>query len=155
MAGPPRRHGQPARRRLRRGPHSPRRPSTPPAVTPGEAYPDGVTVEFVVPHTPRHLALRVHERGVGETSACGTGACAAVTALRQRERHAGAGTYTVDVPGGRLHVTVHDDGTMILGGPAVIVADGMVWLTPDAITARSRQFARAVRVRRLRRYVRP
>ncbi|WP_405537509.1 diaminopimelate epimerase [Streptomyces sp. NBC_00075] len=111
---------------------------TPPAVTPGEAYPDGVTVEFVVPHTPRHLALRVHERGVGETSACGTGACAAVTALRQRERHAGAGTYTVDVPGGRLHVTVHDDGTMILGGPAVIVADGMVWLTPDAITARSR-----------------
>lgn len=39
--------------------------------------------------------------------------------------------YTVDVPGGRLHVTVHDDGAMVLGGPTVIVAEGTLWLTPD------------------------
>uniref|UniRef100_A0AAU2ADW0 Diaminopimelate epimerase n=1 Tax=Streptomyces sp. NBC_00093 TaxID=2975649 RepID=A0AAU2ADW0_9ACTN len=104
---------------------------SPPTVTPGEAYPDGVTVEFVVPRAPRHLTLRVHERGVGETSACGTGACAAVAALREREQHSGGGMYTVDVPGGRLHVTVHDDGAMVLGGPTVIVAEGTLWLTPD------------------------
>ncbi|MER6561920.1 diaminopimelate epimerase [Streptomyces sp. NPDC001027] len=101
----------------------------PPAVTPLDAYPDGVTVEFVVTRTHRHLELRVHERGVGETRACGTGACAAVAAARQHDQNSGEETtYTVDVPGGRLRVTVGDDGSMTLGGAAVIVAQGTVWL---------------------------
>ncbi|MDO0912846.1 diaminopimelate epimerase [Streptomyces sp. DT2A-34] len=97
-----------------------------PAVTPPTEYPAGVTVEFVTVRGPRHLALRVHERGVGETRACGTGACAAVAALRHRRRQTGAAVYTIDVPGGRLHVAVRADGSMELNGPAVIVARGTV-----------------------------
>ena len=41
-----------------------------------ETYPDGVNVEFVVREGDRHVAMRVHERGSGETRSCGTGACA-------------------------------------------------------------------------------
>ena len=48
----------------------------PPAVRP--ALPDGQNVEYVVRRGPRSLAMRVHERGVGETRSCGTGVCAAV-----------------------------------------------------------------------------
>ncbi|GAA2687131.1 diaminopimelate epimerase [Streptomyces lunalinharesii] len=101
---------------------------TPPTVTPVSAYPAGVSVEFVVVRGPRHLAVRVHERGVGETRACGTGACAAVAAALA---HTGAGApsgaparYAVDLPGGRLDVDVASDGTMQLTGPAAIVARG-------------------------------
>jgi diaminopimelate epimerase len=98
----------------------------PPVVTPASAYPHGVTVEFVVRRGPYDLALRVHERGVGETRACGTGACAAVAATL----HTGAptGTYTVDMPGGQLRVAALADGSMDLTGPAAIVASGTVRL---------------------------
>lgn len=99
-----------------------------PAV-PAEAYPEGANVEFVVDRGPGHLALRVHERGSGETRSCGTGACAAMVAAARRAgrdpavdgRDAG---YTVDVPGGRLRVTEAPDGTVTLSGPAAIVAEG-------------------------------
>ncbi|MFL6089800.1 MAG: diaminopimelate epimerase [Aeromicrobium sp.] len=86
-------------------------------------YPDGVNIEFVVVYTPSHLAIRIHERGSGETRSCGTGAVAAAVA-------AGTDETRVDVPGGTLHVTHHADGTTILTGPAEIVARGeLEWLT--------------------------
>jgi diaminopimelate epimerase len=98
---------------------------TSPQVTPVDAYPAGVTVEFVTQVSPHHLALRVHERGVGETRACGTGACAAVAATISRTRPpAAAAEYTVTSPGGRLRISVHADMTMDLLGPAVITAHG-------------------------------
>ncbi|MFE6664431.1 diaminopimelate epimerase [Streptomyces sp. NPDC057697] len=96
-----------------------------PVVTPADAYPHGVTVEFVHRRGPRHLDLRVYERGVGETSACGTGACAAVTAHILTSAGPRTGVFRVDVPGGTLHVTVHDDGTVLLAGPTRIVATGI------------------------------
>ncbi|MFI5621312.1 diaminopimelate epimerase [Streptomyces sp. NPDC051567] len=106
-----------------------------PTVTPASAYPLGVTVEFVrdlgFARSPgsHHLALRVHERGVGETPSCGTGACAAVAAVRHRDpRPAGPARYTVDAPGGRLRVDVAADGSMTLTGPARIVARGTLRL---------------------------
>ncbi|MER5827759.1 diaminopimelate epimerase, partial [Streptomyces mirabilis] len=40
---------------------------TPPPFAPAAAYPDGVNVEFVVDRGPQHVAVRVHERGSGET----------------------------------------------------------------------------------------
>ncbi|MFJ2008030.1 diaminopimelate epimerase [Streptomyces chartreusis] len=98
--------------------------TSPPVVTPASAYPHGVTVEFVVRRGPYDLALRVHERGVGETRACGTGACAAVAAIL----HNAVGTYTVAMPGGQLSIAVLADGSMKLTGPAAIVASGMVRL---------------------------
>jgi diaminopimelate epimerase len=102
-----------------------------PTVAPADAYPEGVTVEFVVTLGPRHLAMRVHERGVGETHSCGTGACAAVTAAMLHDTtmpgsRRSAVRYTVDVPGGSLHVTVLPSGAMELSGPALLVAQGTV-----------------------------
>src|SRR5690606_31419047 len=93
----------------------------PPGVDPA-VFPQGANVEFVAPVADGHVRMRVHERGVGETLSCGTGACAvAAVALRDAGRSTGA--VTVDVPGGRLTVTIDED-TCWLTGPAVIVATG-------------------------------
>ncbi|MFD5034658.1 diaminopimelate epimerase [Streptomyces sp. NPDC058220] len=107
-----------------------------PPVSPGSVYPDGVNVEFVVDRGPRHVAMRVHERGSGETRSCGTGACAVAVAAARRDGDDPAVTgvpvtYTVDLPGGRLVITERPDGEIEMTGPAVIVAEGHidpVWL---------------------------
>jgi diaminopimelate epimerase len=87
-------------------------------------FPDGVNVEFVVSRGERHIALRVHERGSGETRSCGTGACAAMVAAARRDDVSSPAAYVVDVPGGRLGVTERADGHLELSGPAVLVARG-------------------------------
>jgi diaminopimelate epimerase len=90
-------------------------------------FPHGVNVEFVTPLSRGsggggEIAMRVHERGVGETRSCGTGTvAAAVAALRAAGRD--AGDVAVRTPGGRLRVVV-GDGTTVLQGPAVLVASG-------------------------------
>ena len=97
-----------------------------PEVSPASMFPDGVNVELVVRRAPQHLALRVHERGVGETQSCGTGVCAAAW-VAMRDDDALPGTpYSVDVPGGRLWVTQDETGSLLLRGPAVVVARGLV-----------------------------
>jgi len=109
---------------------------SPPPFSPASAYPDGVNVEFVVDRGPRHVALRVHERGAGETRSCGTGACAVAVAAARRDGADPAvtgnpATYTVDVPGGTLVITEQPDGEIEMTGPAVIVAEGEIaseWL---------------------------
>ncbi len=99
--------------------------SSAPVVEP--PFPDGVNVELVVRRGARHVAMRVHERGVGETRSCGTGACAVMVASARRDAAAlGRTTYVVDVPGGRLAVTESPDGGVELTGPAVLVATGEV-----------------------------
>ncbi|MFJ8939703.1 diaminopimelate epimerase [Streptomyces sp. NPDC102365] len=109
---------------------------SPPPFSPPSAYPDGVNVEFVVDRGLHHVALRVHERGSGETRSCGTGACAVAVAAARRDGADPAvtgtpATYTVDVPGGRLVITERPDGEIEMTGPAVIVAEGEIdteWL---------------------------
>ncbi|MGN6600415.1 MAG: diaminopimelate epimerase [Actinomycetes bacterium] len=101
----------------------------PSEVTPTTVYPDGVNVEFVRFVGPRHIELRVHERGSGETRSCGTGACAAMLAARrhvgdQGESASAEVAYRVDVPGGTLTVTERADGHVELRGPAVLLAVG-------------------------------
>ncbi|MCH0568785.1 diaminopimelate epimerase [Streptomyces sp. MUM 136J] len=100
-----------------------------PPFSPASAYPDGVNVEFAVDRGPAHVAMRVHERGAGETRSCGTGACAVAVATARRDGADPAvtgtpATYTVDVPGGRLVITERPDGEIEMTGPAVIVAEG-------------------------------
>jgi diaminopimelate epimerase len=96
-------------------------------------FPDGVNVEVVnvlpAGDADAHIRLRVHERGVGETRSCGTGACAAAYAALIAGGRA-TGTVVVDVPGGRLSVRL-DGTTTVLTGPAVVVAAGVLtaeWL---------------------------
>jgi diaminopimelate epimerase len=59
-------------------------------------FPGGVNVEFVVRRGPGHIAMRVHERGSGETRSCGTGACAAALAAAGEGPAAGASTYPAE-----------------------------------------------------------
>lgn len=97
-------------------------------------FPHGVNVEFVEPAEPldgldRHVRMRVHERGSGETQSCGTGALA-VGAVALRDAGLVTGSVAVDVLGGRLVVT-HDGDGWWLEGPAVLVADGEV--DPEAV----------------------
>jgi diaminopimelate epimerase len=75
-----------------------------------------------VPGADAHVHMRVYERGSAETLSCGSGACA-VAAVTLR----GTGRVAVDVPGGRLLVTL-EPGLCLLTGPAVIVAYGDVAL---------------------------
>ncbi|MFI1680475.1 diaminopimelate epimerase [Streptomyces sp. NPDC020607] len=103
----------------------------PPSVAPAAAFAEGITISLVAALDDRTLEVRVHERGVGETPACGTAACAAVAAHRHRRRSTATATYTVRFPGGALEVTVLPGGTMQLSGPAVIVAYGTL-LLPQA-----------------------
>ncbi|MGQ0630787.1 MAG: diaminopimelate epimerase [Sporichthyaceae bacterium] len=101
-----------------------------PTVTAG-AFPDGVNVEFVVTRGPRHVAMRVHERGVGETRSCGTGACAVMVAAARRGGHEAPTTYRVELPGGTLLIALTPDGRVEMTGPAVLVAAGHLHLPLD------------------------
>jgi len=94
-----------------------------PLVTP--ALPDGQNVEFVVRTAVDRIAMRVHERGVGETRSCGTGICAAVVATAVRD---GLGPvdnlrWRVNVPGGECLVAWRPDGSLQLCGPAVLIGE--------------------------------
>jgi diaminopimelate epimerase len=85
--------------------------------------PHGTNVEFVRPVGVGHIQMRVHERGVGETRSCGTGAAAAALATRFWAGDV-TDTWTVDVPGGRLRVRALPSQEVELAGPAALVADG-------------------------------
>jgi diaminopimelate epimerase len=87
-------------------------------------FPAGVNIEFVVRRGPDHIAMRVHERGSGETRSCGTGACAAAVAVAGPGAGDGPGRWRVNVPGGELFVSRGEDGRVHLAGPALIVARG-------------------------------
>jgi diaminopimelate epimerase len=98
-----------------------------PGVEPEGTFPDGANVEFVDVREDHHIAMRVWERGVGETRSCGTGVCAAAWAAMERDGAVAAGaSYAVDVPGGRLRVTVGENGRLLLTGPAELGVAGEI-----------------------------
>ena len=102
-----------------------------PTVDPPAAFPNGVNYEFVVGRGRGRIAMRVHERGSGETQSCGTGTCAAAVAAAGWWSPPRPFVYDVDVPGGRVRVAEQEDGSLVLSGPAEIVASGTVdddWL---------------------------
>jgi diaminopimelate epimerase len=100
---------------------------TAPSWMPVDVYPAGANVEFVRILGPRHIAMRVFERGVGETRSCGTGTVAAAAAARLRagDEDPLPVSYLVDVPGGSVEVELTDAQAFLIG-PAVLVAYGEV-----------------------------
>jgi diaminopimelate epimerase len=118
--------------------------SAPPELDRAE-FPAGANLELVRVTGTGSIAMRVHERGSGETRSCGTGAVAAAlaaaTAAGQQQAPGlqpdpaadkDQGRWQVSVPGGTLTVTL-EPGTAWLTGPAVIVARGE--LDPDWLAA--------------------
>jgi diaminopimelate epimerase len=99
-----------------------------PAIERHARFPKRANVGFMQVIAPKHIALRVYERGVGETLACGTGACAAVAIGQQRgwlEQE-----VSVDLPGGTAMVAWPGAGQSIwLTGPATTVFKGSIDLT--------------------------
>lgn len=89
-----------------------------------ERFPNRTNVEFAVADDSRRVRMRVWERGVGETLACGTGACAVgVTSILD---YGCESPVTVTLPGGDLEITVGEDLRVFMSGPAVRVATGTV-----------------------------
>jgi diaminopimelate epimerase len=88
-------------------------------------FPRKANVGFMQVISDNEIRLRVFERGVGETLACGTGACAAVVygILRGWLRD----TVTVNLPGGKLSISwAGDSRPVIMTGPTAVVFEGTI-----------------------------
>lgn len=90
-------------------------------------FPNKANIGFLAITNPHQARLRVWERGVGETQACGTGACAAaVAAIRQGWMHS---PVEISLPGGTLNIAWQGPGTpVMMTGPAVRVFEGHIRL---------------------------
>lgn len=94
-----------------------------------ESFPDRTNVEFAQFLGDDTIALRVWERGVGETLACGTGACATLVAA-SLSCLVGR-TATVRLPGGELDIRWDEGGHVYMTGPATQVFLGTIELPED------------------------
>lgn len=94
-----------------------------PEISRHSAFPDGCNAGFAQVLDAENIRLRVHERGAGETLACGSGACAAVAVLKMNDRVASA--VNVFLPGGHLVIKWDGPGNeMTMKGPAAHVFRG-------------------------------
>lgn len=98
-----------------------------------EAFPERVNVNFVQVINQRHVRIRVYERGVGETQACGTGACASVaTGIREGWLDEGV-DIRAQLYGGSLAIRWQDGYSLIMTGPTAFVYEGV--FSPDGLAA--------------------
>lgn len=96
-------------------------------------FPEKVNVGFMQVMNDRHIRLRVYERGVGETQACGTGACASVaTGIREGWLEEGA-DIRAQLYGGSLIVRWQDGYPVYMTGPATFVYEGV--FSPEGLMA--------------------
>ena len=86
-------------------------------------FPDGVNAEFAQIIDKNTIRMRVWERGSGITMACGTGSCATAAAAVQAGFCNKNEEITVILDGGKLVITVLDDSTVIMQGPATTVCE--------------------------------
>ncbi len=97
-----------------------------PSLAVHRVFAQGANVEFVTDRGQGPLEVRVWERGVGPTLACGTGACAVAAAAWATGRRAAGDEVTVRLPGGELRVRGSGDGQVMMQGPARRVFGGEV-----------------------------
>lgn len=93
-----------------------------------DVFKDGVNVEFVSKISENRLRLRVFERGSGVTLACGTGACAGVSAAIKHKLCLSNTETEVKLDGGSLYITVDGEFSVSMKGPAEAVFDGRITL---------------------------
>ena len=98
-----------------------------PLIESHERFPDRVNVGFLQVNSRNDAKLRVYERGVGETEACGSGACAA--AVHGMQLGLLDSDVTLQLPGGKLTVSWEGGSSPVwLGGPTASVFDGTISL---------------------------
>lgn len=90
------------------------------------AFPGGVNTEYVSLLGENHLRMRVWERGSGITMACGTGACATCAAAVSRGLCEYNKAIKVELDGGTLEITVADDMSITMTGPATTAFEGEI-----------------------------
>ncbi len=96
-----------------------------PAIESHAAFPERANAGFMQVCSPDEIRLRVFERGVGETLACGSGACAAV--VHGRLRGWLSETVSVHLPGGILSVSWSGEGQpVMMTGPTAVVFEGSI-----------------------------
>lgn len=88
-------------------------------------FPERVNTEFVEVIDPTHLKMRVWERGSGETYACGTGACASVSACVKNGICDSDREISVDLIGGTLNIACDKNYNLVMRGPAKKVYEGV------------------------------
>ena len=93
-------------------------------ITDSGYFPEGVNVGFMHFNSPNDISLRVFERGVGETQACGTGACAAV--VHGVESDFLDNNVRVSLPGGQLDINYEKGSEVFMTGPAEFVFEGSI-----------------------------
>ncbi|MDO9556940.1 MAG: diaminopimelate epimerase [Coriobacteriia bacterium] len=100
-----------------------------PFIEQSDTFPEGTNVEFAQLVDDETIRARVWERGVGETLACGTGACAIlVTGMLAcfTGRHA-----SIELPGGALFIRWHEDDHVYMTGSAAEVFSGTIVIPED------------------------
>jgi diaminopimelate epimerase len=98
-------------------------------------FPEGANIGFCQVVDRGFLRLRVYERGVGETRACGTGACAAAVAA---QLHGKVGQRVkVSLPGGKVRINWQGPGSPVrMTGPAALVFEGQIEVSPATASTR-------------------
>ncbi|WP_432481401.1 diaminopimelate epimerase [Moraxella sp. ZY200743] len=100
-----------------------------------KAFPEHVNVGFMQIVNQRHIRLRVYERGVGETQACGTGACAAVvTGIKEGWLDEGV-DIRAQLYGGSLAIRWQEGYPVMMTGPTAFVFEGV--FSPDGLSAQA------------------
>ena len=89
-----------------------------------DAFPGGVNVEFVSVINKNKIRMRVWERGSGITMACGTGACASVSAAVSLGFCPADEDVEVVLDGGSLFISVSSDYSVTMTGPAAMIYEG-------------------------------
>lgn len=94
-----------------------------PAIQKDALFPDQVNVGVAEIKSPDHMTLKVYERGAGLTTACGSGACAAVYAAQVRGL-TDKKRMTVSMPAGDMSIEIRDDGNAVMTGPVAYCFSG-------------------------------
>ena len=92
-----------------------------------ERFPARVNAGFMQIIDEKHARLRVFERGVGETLACGTGACAA--AVSGMRRGLLANSVEIELAGGKLQIEWREGDVVWMTGPTANVYEGRLYLS--------------------------
>ncbi len=89
-------------------------------------FPSRVNVSFAQIVDRNSIVMRVWERGIGETAACGTGACAVAVAAVENGLCTRGSDIDVQLPGGTLVVSYKEDGQVWMTGDAVMDFEGAI-----------------------------